>query len=235
MPQQISRMAQGVLDILRRGIAGPGKGAEGSHIGEVPGAELAHIVGHGLALQDLLRRLHDIGGELQAAGKIVGGAGRDIADRDLETCPAHAGDGLIEGAVATAADDQVDTGTKAAHRLLGGAGAGGHMDRHIIARLGIEQKDIRKEAVGPFLAGKGIHKEQHFFHRTDLSERLLSGSIIAPLSGTAREDGKFNIPFTNRRPWNGRHNHRLCGNPPAPASTAPAAGPSPGDRLPRRR
>ena len=82
--QHVGRVAQGVFDALGGGVAGAGKGTEGRHIGEVPLAELACVIGNGSAQNDVLGGLQNVRGELQAGGKIVGGAGGNVADGGIE-------------------------------------------------------------------------------------------------------------------------------------------------------
>ena len=62
--EQISGMAQGVLEVLGGGIAGPGERAKGSHIGEIPVSKPAYIVCNRLALRDQLGSLQYIGRKL---------------------------------------------------------------------------------------------------------------------------------------------------------------------------
>ena len=140
--EDIGSVPQGVFDILGCGIAGSGKRAEGGNIGKIPVAEPTHVVAHRLALHDLLGGLKDIGGQLQAGRKIVGGTGGDIADGGVRPGAEQAGNGLVQCAVAAAADHQINV-----LALFPGDGGGvpppqGHVGGDLIPRLGKHQQNI---------------------------------------------------------------------------------------------
>ena len=105
--QNIGRMAQGIFHVLGGGIAGPGEGPEGGHIGKIPITEFAHVQIGGFPGDDGLRRLQNVGGQAQAGGEIIGGPGGDIAHGDVDFAVQEAVDGLVEGTVAAAAGHQV--------------------------------------------------------------------------------------------------------------------------------
>ena len=104
--QDVSEVAQLVFELLRGLVGGPGEEAEGGDVGEVVFVvELAQVAAEGAAVGDDAGRLDHVRGDPQAGGKVVGRAGRDVADRDegLVGVLHHTADDLIQRAVSAGA------------------------------------------------------------------------------------------------------------------------------------
>lgn len=168
--EQICRVPQGVLYTLGSGVARAGEGAEGGDIGKIAIAEAADVIWHGSAADDAAHGLKRLRRDVQARGKIVGRAGGDIADGNIAAALQQAVDGLVEGAVAAAADDQLRFVRVVRHGLHGVARAGGDVGGDLIPCLTESAEDLAEIAPCLTHTGVRIHHEQHFFHgRTDLS------------------------------------------------------------------
>ena len=77
--QHVGKMAQEVFVQLGGGVRHVGEKAEGGHIGKQPPARLAHVDGPGCACARPLGQFGHGLGKLQRAGKVVGGAGGNVA------------------------------------------------------------------------------------------------------------------------------------------------------------
>ena len=162
-------MPQGILDILGGGIAGPGKGAKGCHIGENPSSEVARIVGYRLTLNDLPCCLQKVTGKVEAGSKIIGRTGGNISNRCFGACLEQPRNGLIKCAVATAADDQVHLIAKSGNLTDGIAGTGSNIGLHGIVRTVKQRDDLCQHFCCFLLPGIWIHDQKHFFHGYFLS------------------------------------------------------------------
>ena len=105
------------------------------------------------------------------------------------------GDGLVQGAVAAAADHQINIPA-----LFPGNGGGvslpqGHVGDDLIARLGECQQNVRQVPVGPFHPGKRIHNEQHLFHFDNLDYPVVFPFVYYTIPGKMRKS--FSLPLVN--------------------------------------
>ena len=188
-------LAQSVFDILGCGIAGPGKRAEGGNIGKIPVAEPPYVVAHRLTLHDGLGGLENVGGQLQAGSKVVGGTGGDIADGGVRPGAEQAGNGLVQRAVAAAADHQINI-----FALLPGDGGGvspsqRHVGDDLIARLCKCQQNVSQMPVRPFHPGKWIHDKQHLFHFDNLDYPVVFLFVYYTIPWKMRKS--FSLPLVN--------------------------------------
>ena len=167
--QHIGRMPQGILDILGGGIAGPGKGAKGCHIGENPSSEAAGIIGDGLALNNLPCRLQKVAGKAEAGSKVVGGTGGNVSNRCLGACLEQSRNGLIKCTVTAAADNQVHLIAKPGNLTDSISGACGNIGLNRIVRTVKQCDDLCQHFCCFLLPGIGIHDQKHFFHGYFLS------------------------------------------------------------------
>ncbi|MPN31584.1 hypothetical protein SDC9_179058 [bioreactor metagenome] len=161
---QIGQMAEGVFKRLRRAVGHVGKCAEGRHIDEGPLVEPAHVAGVEHAGGGHPGRPLHVLGQAEILGKIVGGPGGDIAQGGRVFQGEQARHGLVEGAVAAAADDPVEPPAQ----MCGGPGGvrrtPGGPHRGEIARLGEHVQNAGQVQPDLALAGVGIIEKEQFLH-----------------------------------------------------------------------
>ena len=107
-PDNIGKMSQGILELLRRIIRGLCKQAEAGYISKIVLLiEPSDITVKDLAGGDDFRGFLHIRRDSQRAGKIIGGAGRDIANRKERQFPVlhHTGNDFVQGAVTAGTAD----------------------------------------------------------------------------------------------------------------------------------
>jgi len=122
----------------------------------VAAVEGAYIVVPGRSLGDGHRCADRVGGKPQRAGKIVGGAGGDVADRGIAAGLQNAGDGFIKGAVAAAAHHQIHFSCPGLDEITAVAGVVGHIGQHIVACPVEHRKDLGQHLAGFAGPGGGI-------------------------------------------------------------------------------
>ena len=176
--EHIGSVAQSVFNGLGGGVAGAGKGAEGSHIGEKSPVEAACVVVYRTSVHNFLSGLQRLRGDFQAGGKIVGGAGGDIAHGHVGPGHLQACHRLVEGAVTAAADHNVHIRPQLPGHFGGISLAGGHVHGDQVARLIEQFQNLHQTLVGPALAGIGIHNEKHFFHDDYLNLTLFKFAAL---------------------------------------------------------
>ena len=140
-------MSQGIFYGLGGGIAGAGKSAERGNIGKHSAPEAAYVIAGGRAADNGFGCLQRIGGQPQRAGKIVGRAGRDIANGGVRPGIQQTCHRLVKGAVAAAADDQIQLGSPAGSLLPRLTGGGGNVYGHIVVCPVKGGDDVRKDLV----------------------------------------------------------------------------------------
>ena len=104
-------------------------------------------------------------GDVQAGGKIVGAALGQIPQHGGMLQPQHAGDHLVQRAVAAHGHDHVVLLALPGCRLGGVAGAGGGVDGNEIAGLGENGCRVEQRTTGLAAAGGWIDDHQQFFLR----------------------------------------------------------------------
>ena len=117
-------------------------------------------------------------GQVQIAGKVVGGPRGQIAQHRPGVQSQQTGDGLAEGAVSAAADDPV----KPAAQLGGDTGgvrlALGGIGSHQISGLGKGVQQPRKVPADSSLARMRVENKQQLFHKDLLCKDVFCSYII---------------------------------------------------------
>ena len=100
----------------------------------------------------------------QAGGKVIGGSGRNIAQKRHFLKLHHSGYGFIEGAVSAAAHHHIHLFTQPGHHFHGILLLLGNVDTKLISGLGENIQYFHQLSLDLFLTGTGIEYKQHFFH-----------------------------------------------------------------------
>ena len=158
--QQIGQLAQRVFTALWRGVGHIGKGAEGCHIGKICVAEAAHIQLDRRAADGGLRRLFHAPGQAQGGGKIIGGAGGNIAQHRRLLAAQQAVDRLVQRPVAAGADHKVKRLRPPGGDIRQLAGPLGEVNGGLIARPHKGIQDRQEGAADGLLACVGIYQKQ---------------------------------------------------------------------------
>ena len=145
--EDICHMPEHVFDLLRRAVSGFRERAEGGHIGEAPAIEAPKVNGARDAFHDVAGSLHNVGGDLEARGKIVRAAGRDIAERAVCAGLQQPLDHLVERSVAANGYDKISLVRMSAGELRAVSALSCHVSGGHIAIIGKQAEQVGQVAV----------------------------------------------------------------------------------------
>ena len=164
--QNIGEMTQLVFQLLRGLIRGARKEAEGRHIGEIIlFIKKAQVTPEGPAVRDDPRGLQHVRGNVQAGGKIIGGSGGNIADRNkgLLGIFHHPADYLIESPVPSRAHDIQIILLPLAYKAPRIVPAPRRIAYDLVVRFGKYLKDVQQGSADLRASRDRIKDKQDFF------------------------------------------------------------------------
>ena len=153
-------MSQRVFHILRGGVGGAGKRAEGRHIHKDPLPEAADIQLPDLPADNGLGGFGWIGGNLQAGGKVIGAALRQIPYHRRMRQRLKAGDDLVQRAVAAYGHHRVIRAAGLLRNAAGIPGRSSAADAEEIPGVAERGRRIVERAAGLAAPGAGIDDHQ---------------------------------------------------------------------------
>ena len=157
-------MAEGIFDLLGGGVAGFGKGAEGGDVIEIAVIEGADIHMELIAGDGPQGGFLYPGGQPQADGQVIGGAERNIAHGAAILPLHHAADHFIQGAIAAAADHQIEPAGILQHLPGAIQSSAGGVDGDLVIVVGEDLDHFVEVGLGLLAAGHGIDDKQKLFH-----------------------------------------------------------------------
>ena len=165
--EHVCKVTEHVLDILRHGIGGARKRAERCDINKIPAAEHTDVQIPLFHAHGSLRRHREIGGDIQACGKVIRAAARQIAHQRAPLLrQAHQTvDRFIQRAVAAVADNKIKLRPKLGGKARGVAAALRLLNADQIPRLRVDGHRIKQGRARLCFSGAGIDNEkQLLFH-----------------------------------------------------------------------
>ena len=130
-------------------------------IGKVVVAKLADIYLPGTAVCNVHSGCEHIRGNALAGGKIIRAAGGNISERGVTSAKDHAGNGLVERAVAADGDDDVKLSRVQPCKLGRIAALAGRENAHDIVVCGENSDNIGQKSQRDAPAGNGVYDEHH--------------------------------------------------------------------------
>ena len=158
--EQVRRVPEHVLKVLRRRVRQPGERAERCNIGKILISELADVDLFGLSGNYVLCGLEHVGGYAVAGCKIVCAAGWNISERSAAVAADNAGYDLVERTVAADADDQVKLIAVKLRKLRCVAAFAGRKNRHSIVAFGKNSYYIGQKTQGSAPPRNRIYNKQ---------------------------------------------------------------------------
>ena len=163
--QHIGLVSQKILPVLGCQIGHLCKSPKSRYIHKI------HVLAKGSGVNGKGGSLHNIPGSQghafwysQAGGKVIGGSGRNIAQKRHFLKLHHSGYGFIECAVSAAAHHHIHLFTQPGHHFHGILLLLGNVDTKLISGLGENIQYFHQLSLDLFLTGTGIEYKQHFFH-----------------------------------------------------------------------
>ena len=185
--QQIGHVTQQVLHILRGGIRRAGKRAERSHIGEIPPGKAADVQPVRLAAHDVAGALQQVAAQPQAGAQVVGAAGRYVSHGTRRVKRRHAGDDLVERAVAADGNHHVRLGGMARGNLRGLAPGAGHIGQACIVVFFKRGNKVCQVALSLFLPRSRVEDNNHLLRHANPPPVLsMIDTIIPNLRGKSK-------------------------------------------------
>ena len=163
--ENICRMSQHILGLLRRFIGYGNQSAESGNVHKVLVVEFSHVAGIPSALKHPAGCIDDPPGNTQPPGKVIGGAARNISDGNGQTAVHHPVNHFIQGAVSAGADDHIIVLQTGVFRHCAGIHRGlGRPCSHFIACFSAKVDNIPQSAADCAFAGFQIVYKVYFFH-----------------------------------------------------------------------
>ena len=161
--QDISKMAQNVLQILTCLIRHICKKTKSSYISKGLAVESAYVASVNLFLHDHRCRIQHIFRHKKAVGKVIGASCRYVSDRNLASHLGNSCNHFIQRAVTAAADDQIHLVCIFLHLFIGILRGLSCADDHLITAFIKDIYYIHQRCLDLALPCFGIKNKYQFF------------------------------------------------------------------------